>query len=767
MHANSNDQWQRTPYNVENHGLVLRHQVSTAEYRFWPYPMPPPPQQKHQLHAFPPYVGPEGGTPYYVQLGTATLPPPPLPVPAPHSGSAGMHVPWRRERRSKACLRCHTKKIKCEGVGPICDGCRHAGCECKWVEMKKRGPKPKKSQDKVYASANESTSVQSLTPKPSSGALAETAVSGSATLPTISAEQRDRQQQQPSGVMQSEAPPVGPKAEPDFKEPLSPESATMDQVMQRFHSKHVPTDTRQAVVYYFDYFYARIPIFHPATFIRRVAFEQVDPLLIDAIKSCTGRIVTQCTGREIDVGALNTSICKRLLGWQDQPTVDYVRAVLLTAIASGGESKLSTYGSLAGLASSIVMRLQWHMLDLGRGSDDIPWEEWVAIEEKRRTFWAVYQADSYYSLLSDRPMNIDRMHVCILAPGSDYTWDDISMPQIMNWPTRHQPDIRRDVIIRMGALSYTFMELCSLTTIVSQINDFLWDMRVRVLPTGSDSGWSTGIPFMKEISAPKLSETQGPVVSMFQYPEFPKFNKMLHEWSAGLIPADEIKSDDCLPMNDVTQVGSVENRRFMMRVRYFNLRCYATPFILLLHFTNRPSFFDPGHHLPKRIGKLVGLVSATESQEDLVLRNMMSMSFSEIQNDGYLAYDIVDESWNICLAETYALLGHLERNSDIPLDRYDSFVAFCIFTPITVLVRHIRICREKMHRYSPAADNQPSASAELRIDLAKAVSALRRLWNLLKAFGFLWGAGDMEKLLRTMQVDEIANAADQLHDMNL
>ncbi|KAJ2806183.1 hypothetical protein H4R20_001786 [Coemansia guatemalensis] len=762
MHTNGGDQWQRTPHNAANHGLALRHQIPTAEYRYWPYP--PPPQQQQQ-HAFPPYLAPGGGAgPYYAHPGGTPLPPPPPPVPAPHSGSAGMHVPWRRERRSKACLRCHTKKIKCEGTGPICDGCRHAGCECKWVEMKKRGPKPKKSRDKVCAPVSETANVQYLTPKPSSGALAEAAVPASAAASAISSEQRQQQQQKISGVMRAETPPIGQTAAPSPPEALSPESATMDQVMQRFHSDHVPADTREAVVYYFDYIYARTPIFHPATFVRRVAFGQVDPLLIDAIKACTARIITKRTGRAIDIGALNTSIRKRLLGGQDQPTLDYVRAILLAAIVSGSESKLSTYGSLAGLASSIVMRLEWHMLDLGRGLDEIPWEEWVTIEEKRRTFWAVYQLDSYYSLLSDRPMNIDRMHVCISTPGSDYTWDDISMPQIMHWPTRHQSDIRRDVVIRMGALSYTFMDLCSLTTIISQINEFLWDVRVRVLATPLDGGWSAGIPFMEDIAVPELGAPQEPVASMFEYPEFCEFHKMLHEWRTSLIPSEDITNSQCSPMSDVGQVGSLENRRFMMRVRYFSLRCYVVPFILLLHFTNRPSFFNHNHQLPKRIGKLVGLVSATDSQEDRVLRSMMSMSFSEIQNDGFLAYDIVDESWDICLSETYLLVEHLERNSDIPIDRYDNTFPFCIFTPITVLVRHIRICREKTHRYSTVVSG---SSAALRNELAKAVSALRRLWNLLKELGFLWGAGDMEKLLRTMQVEEIVNATDLLQDLNL
>ncbi|KAJ2567065.1 hypothetical protein GGH95_004432, partial [Coemansia sp. RSA 1836] len=91
-----------------------RQYAGGGDIRFWPYP----PQMAMMVAA-----------------GAAAA--------AAGASSSTNGTPWRRERRSKACQRCHTKKIKCEGEGAVCDGCRQAGSECRWVEMKKRGPKPK------------------------------------------------------------------------------------------------------------------------------------------------------------------------------------------------------------------------------------------------------------------------------------------------------------------------------------------------------------------------------------------------------------------------------------------------------------------------------------------------------------------------------------------------------------------------------------------------------------------------------------------------
>ncbi|KAJ2784676.1 hypothetical protein H4R18_000967 [Coemansia javaensis] len=717
-------QWQRAPTAGHHHHA---HQPAAVDARFWPYP------------------------PQLMRQPAATGPPLPLPQPQPQPQQLyyAPHVPWRRERRSKACLRCHTKKIKCEGDGPVCDGCRLAGDECKWVEMKKRGPKPKKPRVHSPGDSAPEYAIDAAgdaNPNPDPGPDPD-----------------------PEPESATDALQPGPQAA---------QTATMEQVMRRFRSEHVAADTRDAVLCYLDCVYARIPIFHPATLVRRIAFGLVEPLLVDALKLCTARAVGRRTGRAaVDLEPLTASVHRRLLASVERPTLDYIRAVLLAASLLEGDSRFLMHNSLVCLATSLVLRLGWHTLDLGRGADEVPWDEWVELEEKRRTFWCAYQMDSYQSLLSDRPMTIGKTHIFISTPGSDYTWDDVSMPRIMHWPTRHQPDIHRDAVVRMGALSYTFIEHCSLAALASQIAEFLWEARADVLSHQDRAAWQARVTYTRGVpTPPPLPADRCPPASMFDYPDFRRLHDALAEWRAALIPADEIApaaAAGCAPLERLEDAGSLESRRQAMRLRYFTLRCHYTPLLLLLHFTNRPSFYAADCQPARDVGDVVAFSPAADSGEDRALRTLMSAVFADVHNDGLLACDIADDSWRICVDECHALMAHLARNSDIPPDRLDASIAFCLFVAATVLIRHIRVCRQKIARLcAPAAaaaaglglgpGQRQQGIAATRKDMARAAAALRSMWATIKDLGAAWGTRDAEAMLRAMQIDQIAGAADLL-----
>ncbi|KAJ1841754.1 hypothetical protein LPJ73_006013, partial [Coemansia sp. RSA 2703] len=253
--------------------------LARTDMRYWPYPQ--------QFNV--PLGSPPAGYPYY---GHPTLPPPP-PIPVSTDPSSTSTTPWRRERRSKACFRCHTKKIKCEGEGPVCDGCRQAGCECKWVEMKKRGPKPKSKPKKNNAEVradngnmpdNDAGRVLLLTKTTEAAPAAAVAVDHS-TAPASG-----------SGPHHREDNTAGVDNRIGQSLCLSPAVSGMDEVLQRFFSSEVAEDTRDAVISFFDYFYGRIPIFHPASFVRRIVANDVDELLVDTMKAYTARAVMRKTG---------------------------------------------------------------------------------------------------------------------------------------------------------------------------------------------------------------------------------------------------------------------------------------------------------------------------------------------------------------------------------------------------------------------------------------------------------------------------------------
>ncbi|KAJ2490974.1 hypothetical protein IWW37_002640 [Coemansia sp. RSA 2050] len=83
---------------------------------------------------------------------------------------------------------------------------------------------------------------------------------------------------------------------------------------------------------------------------------------------------------------------------------------------------------------------------------------------------------------------------------------------------------------------------------------------------------------------------------------------------------------------------------------------------------------------------------------------------------------------------------------------------------MTVLIRQIRRCRKDIEarRESHKREGMHKACA----DLSKNVAALRRLWTMLKRLDLIWRTNGME-LLRTMQIEEVANTADLISDLSL
>ncbi|KAJ2726506.1 hypothetical protein GGI07_000448 [Coemansia sp. Benny D115] len=529
--------------------------------------------------------------------------------------------------------------------------------------------------------------------------------------------------------------------------------------MRRFYSDEVSEDTREAVVYYFDYFYGICPIFHPATFIRRVVNGEVDELLIDAMRASAARIISKHTGKFIDVDFIISSVQGRLLLGLDNPTLDYVSAVVVIASLCGGECKFVSYNSLSCLSGSLVTRLGWHTIDLySTSAEGMSWEDWVTLELKRRIFWVVYEIDSYQSLLSDRPMTISETRLFVSAPGADFTWEDVTIPQAKHWPTRFDHKMSKEDILRTGSVLHTFIESCNLTALISRINNFLWDVKIGVLSKTPADRHAPNIRYLRLNPLNDL-QTSGSVSSMFEYPEFCELHRLTMEWKNDLIRPEEMKGT-WVANQHFSQFGSLRHRLFIMRTRYFNLYCYSVPILLSLHMANRPSFFSKNTPVNTELGSVEPATpkSVEESIEDKTIREMLATAFADRMNDGLLAYDIVEESWKICMDIVYDFVAFFDQNSDIPLDRCDQVMPFSLFTSITVFIRQIKKCRQKIN----GADDTTSTHdlQGYRGELSRSVSALRRLWAKLKDLGFIWRIEGMEHLLRTMQIEEVANAAD-------
>ncbi|KAJ2477480.1 hypothetical protein EV174_004606, partial [Coemansia sp. RSA 2320] len=541
----------------------------------------------------------------------------------------------------------------------------------------------------------------------------------------------------------------GPK--PKLKAPGGNIAATQpstdtsfDELMRRFYSDEVPQDTRDAIVYYLDYFYGICPIFHPATLVRRVLDGKVEQILIDAMRASAARIITKHTGRSVDVDKAIEVVQQKLMLDLEAPSLDYVRAVVLLASLNGGECRFMSYNSLSCLAASLVIRLGWHTIDLVIKSET-SWDDWAAAELKRRTFWVVYEIDSYQSLLGDRPMTISESRLHISPPGADCSWDDMAAQQGCCGFSQYQANLPKSEIVRTGYTLHSFVETCNLAALISRINTFLWDVRVDL---SGRSGANMYAPSLKYLEPPQAALMQKPeqLKNLFDYPRFAELSRMLVGWRDDLVPADDMKGL-WKSEHHFSTFGSLEHRHFIMRIRYFCLYTYSVPVLHILHFANRPSFFAKGasYSSAADLPNPALALAAADSIENSVIREMLSAAFSDLLNDGLLAYDIVEESWDICLEAVHDVIAFMDRNSDIPLDRCDQVMPLCLFTSITVLIRQIRRCRSAIETKNMGLSKKPALNPH--DELTKNVLALRRLWAMLKDLDLIWRIDGMELLL--------------------
>ncbi|KAJ2683793.1 hypothetical protein IWW39_005290, partial [Coemansia spiralis] len=415
---------------------VARSQLPFSVYdnRFWPY-MPQP-------QSFP--------------VPIASFPMQPLPAANLLAVSERSFIPWQRHRRSRACESCHYRKIKCEGGGAKCNSCVRFNYECTWAPMRKRGPKPKSRPKPAGSSVpppqppladHAIPSTASLTPSsqvtdPHSSANSTWNVAGALDSQPGSHE---------CGRPSSSASIGTPKY--SFDDPLG---NTPEEVMRRFYSDEVPQETRDTIVCYLDYFYGVCPIFHPATLLRRVVNGKVDPLLLLAMRASAARVITKLTGVYVDVDKAIEEVQQKLLLGLENPSLDYVRAVVLLASLKGGECKFTSYNSLSCLATSLVTRLGWHTMDLVSDNTDLSWDDWIETELKRRTFWVAYEIDSYLGLLSDRPMTIRESRLYVSAPRADPSWDDITVVKADGQPVPYQDNMSKSEVLRTGYVLHTF-----------------------------------------------------------------------------------------------------------------------------------------------------------------------------------------------------------------------------------------------------------------------------------------------------------------------
>ncbi|VUC31298.1 unnamed protein product [Clonostachys rosea] len=120
-------------------------------------------------------------------------------------------------------------------------------------------------------------------------------------------------------------------------------------------------------------------------------------------------------------------------------TLKYLQASLLLALYLYSSGSFHRGWILAGFCVRLAYELELCTTDEGEEDN---WDDparWSSMEERRRTFWLVWMADNFGSILSRRPRAINRHELLVRLPVSDVAWfanKPVKSPRMSSRPSK-------------------------------------------------------------------------------------------------------------------------------------------------------------------------------------------------------------------------------------------------------------------------------------------------------------------------------------------
>ncbi|KAJ1955380.1 hypothetical protein EC988_001911, partial [Linderina pennispora] len=679
------------------------------------------------------------------------------------------HVQVRKQRRTQACDWCHKKRIKCDGGKP-CNNCIKRDVRCEWRTMKRRGPKPRVA--KAELSSADGATYGKFTKKPSAADIANLLLDDE----VVRTSRLYASSRTPSNPRMSSSGTDTSRHSPSSEDDMHTDGFVrppIDDLLQEFYSDKVETETRDAVLAYFDYVYPSYgAVFHPSTFLRRIVANDVHPLLIEALKCVVAPYIALKKSAKLETGNLASELKAKILFSLEKPTTDIVLALLFLSMTESQVTRMDTYAVIISATTGLIMRLGYHKLDLYRNSDPKTWEEWIEVETKRRIFWSVFQHDSLMALVQGLPTMIPESSIFVKSPCADSDWNDIEFPLIYSTDglmpvservlaahggcskkmSSHESSPEQEIPISVvtGAVSHSFALLCEFSTLDSRICQFLSDAKAARIDQDNMELQNRPFPavdFLEPVA--DSGQLVYPVRRMAKlvsgYSMFHQFDAQLRDLRERIKPPKHI-TGLMFSESDMQQFGSADYRASVMRVRYVVITAYTCSSTIILHSNNRPSFF----------AEFDQPVEEQADPKSVALRQVMSTMFGTVWSQGLLATDIVPESWYICVQSAHTLAEFLRDNDDIPSIRFDVMVYISIIINASVLLRQIRCCRAALKE----ADDSEMPLSQWQQELDRSIRNIRSMWDALVRLSEAWNLEGATDVLKMMDTDDFISATE-------
>ncbi|KAH8697974.1 fungal-specific transcription factor domain-containing protein [Talaromyces proteolyticus] len=316
--------------------------------------------------------------------------------------------------QKSACIQCHTKKRRCGGQIPVCDRCRRLSLDCHYPESRRKtGPK-RAHLGPLFtklAEIEETINIDSTYRPSSSIEQNDESSAGSREIMSV----LDQNSLQPTNSLDLELGWMGSFLPVETELPQE----SLSELCHIFFRDIHPT----------------LPILHPSKYFHKKNLHKSD----DGIRCLRYIVWSHAASVCESLSHMRDRFYEQARGYacanemNDNVGISLIQCQALVLI-SYYEYKHAIFPRAwltAGKAMRLALVLKLHRMDSGvhwNSTLDVS-DEWVELEERRRTFWSAFCVDSYSGFGGGFLSMTDESDISTYLPSEDEAFENDTIPK--------------------------------------------------------------------------------------------------------------------------------------------------------------------------------------------------------------------------------------------------------------------------------------------------------------------------------------------------
>ncbi|KAH9205012.1 fungal-specific transcription factor domain-containing protein [Leptodontidium sp. 2 PMI_412] len=331
-----------------------------------------------------------------------------------------------------SCVACRSRKLGCDRQRPLCAACGKSNRECTYLERRtvvRRRPKTLEERlallearlgigvDMISASSE-----SAATANGTEDTIQETDSHGKSSVKASDLSLNDGDDRLSSTTSQNR----------DCRSPMDEDFTSQEMICSRVEETLPPTEVYQELLQiYFDQIHPGIPMIHKQKFYTTMKLgpDSRPPLCLQFSILCLSSSVTpkyKRFGETFYQKARRYAEISEANGTDEAYTVYHAQCWLLIANFDAQRMHIKRAWMSVGKCIRLVQMIGLHRLDKHDSHTGVvpEAEGFIELEERRRTFWAVYITDRFAYKVSGWSMGMNEHEIFTHLPSSEYAFEN-------------------------------------------------------------------------------------------------------------------------------------------------------------------------------------------------------------------------------------------------------------------------------------------------------------------------------------------------------